>query len=102
MEGEIKKEENQSIKELTKAYEEKIANREKEFSQEKQKLKDDFEKEKQKLIEDNNKAIADIVLGRKEIKDVQKKDEEENDKSFFDKQVEETKKLLGIKKEEKK
>lgn len=90
------KKENETVKELTKSYEEKIANREKEFAEEKKVMQEKFEKEKKQLIEDKNKAIADIVLGRKEVKEFQNNDEEENDKSFFDKMVEETKKNLGI------
>ena len=99
-------EENQTIKEITKSYEEKIANREKEILQEKEQIRNEmkaeFEKEKKQIQETHNKEIADIIMGRKSAEQVQNNDEEENDKSFFDKMVEETKKKLGITKEEKK
>ena len=58
------------------------------------------EEEKKKLIEQHNKDIAEIVRGRKTIEEVQNRDEE-NDKSFFDKQLELTRKNLGITKGEK-
>lgn len=93
-------EENQTIETITKSYEEKIANREKEFLKEKEQLKEEmkkeFEKEKKSIQETHNKEIADIIMGRKSAQEVQKDDEEENDKSFFDKMVEETKEKLGI------
>ncbi len=93
-------EENQTIKEITKSYEEKIANREKEFLKEKEQIinemKAEFEKEKKQFQETHNKEIADIIMGRKSAQEVQINDEEENDKSFFDKMVEETKQKLGI------
>ena len=95
-------EENKTIEIVTKEFEAKIADREKEFIAEKEKMKKDFEKEKQELEEKHNKDIAEIVRGRKSVEEVQKKDEENDDKSFFDKMVEETKKNLGITKEEKK
>ena len=92
-------EENQTIEQITKSYEEKIANREKEFLQEKEKIKKDmkeeFEKEKKQIRETHNKEIADIIMGRKSAQEVQNNDEE-NDKSFFDNLVEKTKKKLGI------
>ena len=95
-------EDNKTIEIVTKEYEQKIANREKEFLKEKEKMKEDFEKEKKELNEKHNKEIAEIISGRKSIQDVQEKDKDENDgKSFFDKAVEETKKILGITKEEK-
>ena len=72
----------------------------KEFLVEKEQMKKDFEEEKKKLIEQHNKDIAEIVRGRKTIEEVQNKDEE-NDKSFFDKQLELTRKNLGITKGEK-
>ena len=93
-------EENKTIEQITKSYEERIANREKEYLAEKEKMKADLEKEKKELIEKYNKEIAEIVSGRKQVEEVQNNDEE-NDKSFFDKQVELTKKKLGITKEEK-
>ena len=94
-------EDNQTIEQLTKSYEKKIAEREKEFLVEKEKMKQDFEKEKKDLQEQHNKDIAEIVRGRKSIEDIQQKDKENDDKSFFDKTVEETKKKLGITKGEK-
>lgn len=97
---------NQTIEQITKSYEEKIAEREKQFLQEKEQIKKEmenkFEEEKKKLQETHNKEIADIIMGRKSVEQVQNNDEEENDKSFFDKMVEKTKKILGITKEEKK
>ena len=91
---------NQTIKEITKSYEEKIANREKEVLQEKEQIRNEmkaeFEKEKEQNQETHNKEIADIIMGRKSAEQVQNNDEEENDKSFFDKMVEETKQKLGI------
>lgn len=92
--------ENPTIKEITKSYEEKIANREKEILQEKEQIRNEmkaeFEKEKKQIQETHNKEIADIIMGRKSAQEVQNNDEEENDKSFFDKMVEETKQKLGI------
>lgn len=88
-------EENKTVETIVKEYEQKIAEREKEFIAEKEKMKEDFEKEKKDLEEQHNKDIAEIVRGRKSIEEVQEKDKEENDeKSFFDKAVEETKKKL--------
>lgn len=98
--------ENPTIKEITKSYEEKIANREKEVLQEKEQIRNEmkaeFEKEKKQIQETHNKEIADIIMGRKSAEQVQNNDEEENDKSFFDKLVEETKQKLGITKGDKK
>ena len=91
---------NQTIEQITKSYEQKIAEREKQVLQEKEQIKKDmqaeFEKEKKQIQETHNKEIADIIMGRKSAEQVQNNDEEENDKSFFDKMVEETKKNLGI------
>ena len=91
---------NQTIEQITKSYEEKIAEREKQVLQEKEQIKKDmqaeFEKEKKQIQETHNKEIADIIMGRKSAQEVQNNDEEENDKSFFDKMVEETKQNLGI------
>ena len=95
-------EENETIEQITQSYEEKIAQREKEVLAEKEQMKNQFEEEKKELIKKHNKEIADIISGRKSIEEGQKKDEEENDKSFFDKQVEETRKKLGLTKGEKK
>lgn len=89
-----------TIETITKSYEEKIANREKEILKEKEDLKkqmqEEFEKEKKALQETHNKEIADIIMGRKSAEEIQNNDEEENDKSFFDKMLEETKQNLGI------
>ena len=91
---------NPTIKEITKSYEEKIANREKEILKEKEQIRNEmkaeFEKEKKQIQETHNKEIADIIMGRKSAEQVQNNDEDENDKSFFDKMVEETKQKLGI------
>ena len=92
--------EEKTVETVVKEYEQKIADREKEFIAEKEKMKSDFEDEKKKLNEQHNKEVAEIIRGRKSIENVQEKDEE-NDKSFFDKTVEETKKKLGITKGEK-
>ena len=93
-------EQQETIEQITKSYEEKIAQREKEVLLEKEQMKKDFEEEKKKLIEQHNKDIAEIIRGRKTIEEVQNRDEE-NDKSFFDKQLELTRKNLGITKGEK-
>ena len=94
-----------TIETITKSYEEKIANREKEILKEKEDLKkqmqEEFEKEKKALQETHNKEIADIIMGRKSAEEVQKKDTVNDEKSFFDKKVENTLKKLGITKEEK-
>lgn len=87
-------EEKDTIETITRSYEEKIANREKEFLLEKEQLKKDYEEQQSKLIEQHNKEIADIILGRKSIENIQDNDEEENDKSFFDIAVDNTKKKL--------
>lgn len=94
-------EDNKTIETITQEYEQRIADREKEFIAEKEKMKQDFDKEKKDLQEQHNKEIAEIVRGRKSIEDVQQKDKENDEKSFFDKTVEETKKKLGITKGEK-
>ena len=98
-------ENKQTIEQITKSYEEKIAEREKQVLQEKEQIKKDmqaeFEKEKKQIQETHNKEIADIIMGRKTAQEVQNNDEE-NDKSFFDKMVEETRKKLGITKGDKK
>lgn len=90
-------ENNETIQEITKSYEEKIVNLEKEHQKEIQVIKDNFEVEKKKALDEQrvifNKEIADIILGRKEINEIQNKDEE-NDKSFFDIAVEKTKEKL--------
>ena len=95
---------NQTIEQITRSYEEKIAEREKQVLQEKEQIKNEmkaeFEKEKKQIQETHNKEIADIIMGRKTAQEVQNKDEE-NDKSFFDIELEKTRKILGITKEEK-
>ena len=87
----------ETIETITKAYEEKIANREKEILKEKEDLKKQLEKEKedalQKHTQEHNKEIADIILGRKSVEEIQNKDKND-EKSFFDKAVENTKKIL--------
>ena len=96
--------EKETIETITKAYEEKIANREKEVIKEKEDLKKQYEKEKEDALkkqkEEHNKEIADIVLGRKSVEEIQKADEKENDKSVFEKLVDKTKEKLGLKKGE--
>ena len=94
-------EDNKTIETITQEYEQRIADREKEFIAEKEKMKQDFDKEKKDLQEQHNKEIAEIVRGRKSIEEVQEKDKENDEKSFFDKTVEETKQKLGITKGEK-
>ena len=88
-------EKEQTVEQVTKLFEQKIAEREEEIKKEKEQMKEEFEKEKKRLEEEKNKAISDIILGRQQANEVQENDEE-NDKSFFDKQLEETKKILGI------
>lgn len=94
-------ENKQTIEQLTKSYEEKIAKREQEILEEKKQLEEKHKQEIKELNEKHNKDIADIIMGRKEIEEVQKREVENDDKSYFDKQVEETKKKLGITKGEK-
>lgn len=90
-------ENNETIETITKSYEERIAEREKQILQEKEELKKQLEKEKEDALklerEKHNKEIADIILGRKSAEEIQNNDEE-NDKSFFDIAVENTKKKL--------
>ena len=87
----------ETIETITKSYEEKIAEREKQILQEKEEMKKQFEIEKENALkeerEKHNKEIADIILGRKSAEEVQNK-EKENDKSFFDKAVEDTRAKL--------
>ena len=89
----------ETIETITKSYEEKIAEREKQIVQEKMKKQfaKDLEDALKKQKEEHNKEIADIILGRKSAEEIQNKDNDENDdKSFFDKAVEDTKiKLKG-------
>ena len=90
-------EKNETIETITKSYEEKIAQREKEFLKEKDDLKKQYETEKENALkeekEKHNKEIADIILGRKSVQEVQNKDTND-EKSFFDKAVEKTKEKL--------
>lgn len=89
----------ETIETITKAYEEKIANREKEILQEKEDLRKQFDKELQDALqkqkEEHNKEIADIILGRKSVEEIQNKDAND-EKSFFDKAVEDTKKKMNL------
>ena len=94
-------EENETIESITRAYEEKIANREKEILIEKEELKNKYEKEKEDALNnlkaEHNKDIADIILGRKSVEEIQNKDNKKNDeKSFFDRAVEDTKKKINL------
>ena len=86
-----------TIETITKSYEEKIAEREKEFLKEKEELRQQLEKEKEDALklekEKHNKEIADIILGRKSAEEIQNKDMND-EKSFFDRAVENTKKNL--------
>lgn len=91
--------ENETIETITKSYEEKIANREKEILEEKRKMKEDYEKQIKDEKEKHQKDIADIILGRQQSEKVQEKEkgkehDEDTEKSFFDKAVEDTKKIL--------
>lgn len=90
-------EENETIQTITKSYEEKIVELERQHQEQIKNLKVEMEKEKNDALksqrEDFNKELADVILGRKEINEIQNKDEE-NDKSFFDKAVENTRKKL--------
>lgn len=92
-------EENQTVAEITKAYEQKIVDLQKQHQEELQLVKDNAEKEKQKALEEqkvvHNKEIADIILGRKEISEIEKGQSETEEKSFFDRAVEKTKEILG-------
>ena len=94
----MEKEKEETLETITKAYEERIANREKEVLQEKEQLikqKDEEMKQALKeMQEKHNKEIADIILGRKSAEEVQNKEENENDNSFFDIAVKKTKEIL--------
>lgn len=96
---------NETIETLTKSYEEKIAEITRQNTENMNKMKSEHEKEMKDLQEKHNKEISDIVLGRKSVEETEKlnssKKDEQNDKSYFDKVVEETKKKLGITKGEK-
>ena len=89
-------EQNETIQEITKSYEEKIVELEKKHQDEIKLIKENAEKEKQKALDEqkvqHNKEIADIILGRKEIGDINSQNEDEkNDKSYFEIAVEKTK-----------
>ncbi len=91
--------EKETIETITKSYEEKIANREKEILEEKNKMKEEYEKKLKEEKEKHQKDIADIILGRKDNEKVQEKEkgekhDDDSEKSFFDKAVEDTKKIL--------
>lgn len=96
---------NETIETLTKSYEEKIADIVRKDTENLNKVKSDYEKQISDLKEKHNKEISDIVLGRKSVEETEKLNnsnkDNENDKSFFDRTVEETKKKLGITKGEK-
>ena len=87
----------ETIAEITKSYEQKIVDLQKQHDLEIKAVKENAEKEKQKALEEqkaeHNKEIADIILGRKEISEIQE-GQRETEKSFFDKAVEDTKKKL--------
>ena len=89
----------ETIAEVTKTYEEKIIELEKQHQKEIETIKMEKDKEKEtalnELKEEHRKELADVILGRKEIK-VLEEDEEPQEKSFFEKGVESTKKYLGI------
>ena len=93
-------ESKETIETITKSYEEKIAEREKQILKEKEEMKKQFEKEKEDALakqkEEHNKEIADIILGRKSAEEVQNKDKENDEKSFFDKAVEKTKEKIKL------
>lgn len=92
-------EKNETIETITKSYEEKIAEREKQVLKEKEEMKKEFEVEKHNALkeqqEKHNKEIADIILGRKSAEEIQRKDMND-EKSFFDRAVEDTKKKLKL------
>ena len=71
----MEEEKKETIEQITKSYEEKIAEREKQVLQEKEQIKkemkEEFEKEKKQIQETHNKEIADIIMGRKSVEDVQ-------------------------------
>ena len=93
---------NETIETITKAYEEKIVELQKQHQNEIKIVKEDAEKEKQVAIqeieEQHKKELADFILGRKQIEELEKdnKEKEKNEeKSFFDQAVERTKEKLS-------
>ena len=89
--------ENQTVAEITKAYEQKIVELQKQHEKEIQVVKENAVKEKQKALEEQktqfNKDLADVILGRKEISEIEE-NQNEDEKSYFDKAVEKTKEIL--------
>ena len=90
---------DETIETITKSYEEKLKKQEEDFKKEKEDLIKTFQEEKKKEIDEltkkHHKEIADYILGRKVISENKEETEKENDeKSFFDKAVEDTKKKL--------
>ena len=87
----------ETVAEITKAYEQKIVELQKQHEKEIQVVKDNAQKEKEKALEEQkvqfNKDLADVILGRKEINEI-KENQDEDEKSYFDKAVEETKRKL--------
>ena len=93
--------EKETVETITKAYEQKIIELQKQHEEEINVVKNQMEKEKQeeitKLKEEHNKELADYILGRKQINELENDNKESEEKSFFDKAVEQTKQILGIK-----
>ena len=89
--------ENQTVAEITKAYEQKIVELQKQHEKEIQVVKENAQKEKEKALEEQktqfNKDLADVILGRKEVSEIEKT-QDSDEKSYFDKAVENTKKKL--------
>ena len=87
----------ETIAEITKSYEQKIVDLQKQHDLEIKAIKENAQKEKEKALADqkaeHNKEIADIILGRKEISEIEEGQKTE-EKSFFDKAVEDTKEKL--------
>lgn len=89
--------ENQTVAEVTKAYEQKIIELQKQHEKEINVVKENAKKEKEKALEEQktqfNKDLADVILGRKEISEIEE-NQNEDEKSYFDKAVEKTKEIL--------
>lgn len=95
----------ETIETITRAYEEKIVELNSQHEKEINLVKENAEKEKQVAIQEieekHRKELADFILGRKQIEELEKetkKQEENDEKSFFDKAVERTKEkvLKGV------
>ena len=90
-------ENKETVAEVTKAYEQKIIELQKQHEKEIQVVKENAQKEKEKALEEQktqfNKDLADVILGRKEISEIES-NQNNDEKSYFDKAVEETKKKL--------